>query len=83
MPLSDTPDLQDPFHRALYNKLAGEIQKRMVNLASGSLLGLTPEMGRTTADKYAEEVGYMKGLQDALDVAEEIAKERFGERPTA
>ncbi len=64
------PDIQDGFHRALYQVIAAEIDNRMSSLARGSAISY---------DDYQSQVGYLSALNDVLSRCEEIEKERYGD----
>jgi hypothetical protein len=74
------PDLIDPFHRQLYNKLDQEIQERVIALSEGSALKITDDRQSVT-EKYAAQVSYIKALRDVLEICKELEQDRYGSRP--
>lgn len=76
------PSIIDPFHRALYQLLAEEIERRTVSLVEG---GAARIMGdeKTVGEKYAEATSYIQALNYVLDVCKRIEDQRHGKRPGA
>lgn len=72
-----TPNLVDPFHRALYAVLVKELENRMGQLAEGSACTNTNDT-QTVAEKYAAQVSYIKALHDILEKCEELEADLFG-----
>ena len=64
------PDIQDGFHRALYQIITAQIDNRMTSLARGSAVSF---------DDYQSQVGYLSALNDVLARCEDIEKERYGD----
>lgn len=64
------PDIQDGFHRAIYQIVSAEIDSRMISLAKGSAIDY---------GDYQSQVGYLAALNDVLSRCEEIEKERYGD----
>jgi hypothetical protein len=62
----------DPFNAALHRKVMEALDARMVTLARGS----AKDHG-----EYLRQVGYMEGLQDALELAMEIEHAKYGDPP--
>jgi hypothetical protein len=62
----------DPFNAALHRKVMATINSRMVSLARGSA---------GSHEEYQRQVGFMEGLQSALDLAMEIEHARYGDPP--
>ena len=75
-------DLIDPFHRNLYAVLSEDIDRRMIELASGSATSIQGA-AETVAEKYAAQVSYIRALNDVLDKCKEIELEQYGARPSA
>lgn len=76
-----TPNITDPFFRALYNRLAEEIDSRVNALASGSALVLGEKTGldpQSIALKYQEQVAYIQALQAVIQLGIEIDYDRYG-----
>ena len=70
--MSGNASIVDPFHRAIYDVVANDIDKRMVSLAEGSC-------GDYSSYKY--QTGYIQALNDVLGKCKEIELERYGSRP--
>ena len=70
--MSNGASIVDPFHRAVYDVLANNIDKRMVSLAEGSC-------GDFASYKY--QTGYIQALNDVLAKCKELELERYGNRP--
>ena len=68
------PSIIDPFHRALYEALAPDIDNRMISLASGSA---------GTFEAYKAQASYIQALNDVLERCRAIELEIYGKRPTA
>ena len=64
------PDIQDPFHRALFRVLEGKMDERMALVASGNAANY---------EDYRQQVGYLQALNDVLGFCEDIEKERYGD----
>ena len=62
-------DINDPFHRALYQVITDKINGRMGEVSTGAC---------PSYDSYRHEVGYLQALGDVLDWCEEIEKARYG-----
>lgn len=76
------PNLIDPFHRSLYAVLSEDIDRRMIELASGSATSIQGA-AETVAEKYAAQVSYIRALNDVLEKCKEIELEQYGARPSA
>lgn len=78
----DDPTITDPFFRALYNRIAPEIDRRMVQLAAGSARQIvgSPE---TVGESYARQVAYIEGMNEVLKVGRDIQTEMQGGTPGA
>ena len=72
------PELMDPFHRALREKLLGVISDRTEALASGGAAQGAPDTP-TVAEKYAALVSYIAALRGDLDLCDELDRERYGQ----
>ena len=68
-------EITDPFHRELYKRLHAEISGRMEALAGGSATKITEDQA-STAEKYAAAVSYIRALNDALAMCEDIEQRR-------
>lgn len=70
----------NPFFRELYDRLAPEIDKRMVALCQGSAKRIegSPE---TVGEAYAAECAYIGALNDVLKVCTELEHNQHGNRP--
>lgn len=70
----------DPFFKALYDKLAPELDNRMVLLAQGSAKRIdgSPD---TVAEAYADQCAYIRALNDVLQICTELEHNRHGNRP--
>lgn len=77
-----TPNIIDPFHRNLYRVLSEDIDRRMVELASGSAASIQGA-AETVAEKYAGQVSYIRALNDVLERCKAIELEQYGARPGA
>lgn len=69
--MTDTPIL-DQFHRALYKALMDTIQSRVERLTKGDV---------DNFEDYKEQVGYIKALNHALDLAQDIESDMYGKKP--
>lgn len=74
------PDLLDSFHKALYNRLAPELDERKEALAHGSAKVRENDTS-TVAEKYAAAVAYIMALEHVLEVCRELEQDRYGTRP--
>ena len=73
----------DPSFRALYARLHPEVDKRMIGLANGSAKrSADGSAGQSTAEAYAEQVGYIGALMDVIKLCVELDHERYGRKPT-
>lgn len=70
----------DPFFRALYDELAPEIDRRMVELANGSAKQIvgSPE---TVAEVYAKQCAYIQAYNHVLQICADLEHNRHGNRP--
>ena len=64
----------DPFHRALFNVLAPDIDNRMVSLAEGSAKNF---------EEYKYQTGMIQAFNEVLAKCREIEVEMYGARPGA
>lgn len=72
--MSDSAIL-DPFHRELYKRIEEELQRRQVQLSTGSAFALAGDV-RSTGEKYSEQVAYVNALLTVLEFCQEIEQER-------
>lgn len=70
----------DPFFRELHDRLAPEIDNRIVALASGSAKR-TEGSVETVAEAYAAQCAYIQALNLVLQIGTEIEHNRHGNRP--
>lgn len=73
------PTIIDPFFRALYQKIAEEIDNRASTLVSGGALihGNIGIDATATAIKYQAAVSYIEALQMVVDLGLSMDKERY------
>ena len=76
------PTIIDPFFRALYQKIAEEIDNRASTLVSGGALihGNIGIDATATAIRYQAAVSYIEALQAIQNLGLEMDKERYGKR---
>lgn len=77
--MATAPELIDPFHRSLHERLIDNLSNRINQLADGSA-SQSKEGVSTVAEKYAAQVSYIKALRDVLALCEELERERYGVR---
>jgi hypothetical protein len=70
--VSETPSLIDPFHRALYSALMEQIHRRVERITQGDV---------NNFEDYKQQVGYIQGLNAALDECQEIEKDLYSSKP--
>lgn len=80
--MTTAPDLIDPFHRALYSKLAEMLEQRIVRLSEGSAAQNDSDT-KSVAEKYAAQVSYIRALRDVLEICEGLEQDRYGARKKA
>lgn len=76
----DRATIINPFFRELHDRIAPEIDKRMVALANGSAKRIegSPE---TVAEAYADQCAYLRALTDVFDMCTQIEHNIHGNRP--
>lgn len=70
----------NPFFRELYDRLAPEIDKRMVALCSGSARRIEGSQ-ETVAEAYAHQCAYIEAFNEVLKVCAELEHNQHGNRP--
>ena len=78
--MTERSTIIDPFFRALFDRLAPEIDSRMIGLASGSAKRI-PESPDTVAEAYAAECATIQAYNMVLKICEEIEHATHGNRP--
>lgn len=73
-------EIQDPFFRSLFDRMAPEIDSRMIQLASGHASAIAGDT-KTVAEKYAEQVAYLRAFNDVLELCKQIELDRYGAKP--
>lgn len=71
------PELMDPFHRALRERLLTVLNNRTEALASGAAAQGAESMS-TVAEKYAALVSYIAAIRSVLDLCEDLERDRYG-----
>lgn len=76
----DRSTIVDPFFRELYDRIAPEIDKRMVALAAGSAKRIegSPD---TVEERYSAECAHIQALTSVLEIGSQIEHNRHGNRP--
>jgi hypothetical protein len=70
----------NPFFLDLHDKIAPEIDRRMILLANGSAKRIdgSPD---TVAEAYADQCAYIRALSDVLEICAGLEHNRHGNRP--
>ena len=63
--------MRDAFHRSLKAAIDDAIESRSEALSNGSA---------GTFDQYMRQVGFITGLREVLNLADEVEKKLYGER---
>lgn len=70
----DRQQINDPFHRQLYDLLVPAIAEHTAQIVDGSAKSF---------DDYRYKCGFLSALQVVLDRCEEVEREMYGARPGA
>lgn len=70
----------NPFFAELYDRLAPEIDRRIVMLAQGSAKRIEGSPG-TVAEAYADQCAYIRAMNDVLQICADLEHNIHGNRP--
>lgn len=74
------PELIDPFHRALRERLEEQLSNKIEALSNGSAI-TGAQSASDVAERYAAQTSYIRALRDVLSVCEDLEQDRYGVRP--